>query len=68
MTALAEGRTWRSAMAWRLDGTYFENCSCEVVCPCTAADFAAPADHERCRVLIAFHVDPARSTALTSAA
>jgi hypothetical protein len=44
-------------MAWRLDGTYFENCNCEVVCPCTAADFAAPADHERCRVLIAFHVD-----------
>ena len=44
-------------MAWRLDGTYFENCSCEVVCPCTAADFSAPADHERCRFLIAFHVD-----------
>ena len=44
-------------MAWRLDGTYFENCNCEVVCPCTAADFAAPADHDRCRVLIAFHVD-----------
>jgi hypothetical protein len=47
-------------MTWRLDGTYFENCNCEVVCPCTAADFAAPADHERCRVLIAFHVDSGR--------
>ena len=34
-------------MAWRLDGTYFENCNCEVVCPCSATDFAAPADHER---------------------
>ena len=44
-------------MSWRLDGTYFENCNCEVVCPCSAADFAAPADHERCRVLLAFHVD-----------
>ena len=44
-------------MAWRLDGTYFENCNCEVVCPCAATDFAAPADHERCRVLFAFHVD-----------
>jgi hypothetical protein len=44
-------------MAWRLDGTYFENCNCEVVCPCSATDFAAPADHERCRVLMGFHVD-----------
>jgi hypothetical protein len=44
-------------MAWRLDGTYFENCSCEVGCPCTVADFSAPADHDRCRFLMAFHVD-----------
>lgn len=44
-------------MAWRLDGTYFENCSCEVVCPCSAADFGAPADYERCRALLVFHVD-----------
>lgn len=44
-------------MAWQLDGTYFENCNCEVVCPCAATDFAAPADHERCRALMAFHVD-----------
>ena len=47
-------------MAWRLDGTYFENCSCEVGCPCTVADFAAPADHDRCLVLMAFHVDSGR--------
>lgn len=30
------------AMAWRLDGTYFENCSCQVACPCTVGDFAVP--------------------------
>ena len=24
-------------MAWNLEGTYFESCSCEVVCPCTAS-------------------------------
>jgi hypothetical protein len=47
-------------MVWRLDGTYFENCSCEVGCPCTVADFSAPADHDRCRVLMAFHVDAGR--------
>jgi hypothetical protein len=44
-------------MAWRLDGTYFENCNCEVACPCTASAFAAPADYERCQFLMAFHVD-----------
>jgi hypothetical protein len=22
-----------AAMAWRVEGTYFETCSCEVVCP-----------------------------------
>ena len=44
-------------MVWRLDGTYFENCNCEVGCPCTVADFSAPADHERCQFLMSFHVD-----------
>ena len=44
-------------MAWRLDGTYFENCNCEVTCPCAASGFAAPADYDRCQFLMAFHVD-----------
>jgi hypothetical protein len=24
-------------MAWKLEGTYFENCSCEMPCPCTVS-------------------------------
>lgn len=44
-------------MSWRLDGTYFENCNCDVVCPCASSDLAAPADNERCRAFFAFHVD-----------
>ncbi len=24
-------------MAWKLEGSYFETCSCEVICPCTAS-------------------------------
>lgn len=44
-------------MAWRLDGTYFENCSCDMVCPCTTSGLTMPADQERCRVVLAFHVD-----------
>ncbi len=43
-------------MAWNLEGTYFENCSCEVLCPCTVS-LDLGADYDRCRVLLAFHVD-----------
>lgn len=44
-------------MAWRLEGTYFENCSCDMVCPCTTSGLSMPADTERCRVLLTFHID-----------
>jgi|SRR6187455_3660638 len=44
-------------MAWKLDGTYFENCSCDVLCPCSASSLTQPADKERCQVLLAYHVD-----------
>ena len=44
-------------MAYRMEGTYFENCSCEVACPCGASNLLLPATYERCRVLLAFHVD-----------
>ncbi len=44
-------------MAWRVEGTYFENCNCDVLCPCGASGLTLPADKERCRVLLAFHVD-----------
>jgi hypothetical protein len=44
-------------MAWRLTGTYFENCSCDMVCPCTTSGLTMPADQDRCQVVLAFHVD-----------
>ncbi len=44
-------------MAWRLEGTFIENCTCDVVCPCGASGFAAPADYERCNAVNAFHID-----------
>jgi len=44
-------------MAWQLTGTYFENCSCDMVCPCTTSGLSLPADYERCRVVLAFHID-----------
>ena len=42
-------------MAWNVQGTYFETCSCEVVCPCTAS-FSLGADYDRCRVTLVFNV------------
>jgi hypothetical protein len=42
-------------MAWKIAGTYFETCSCEVVCPCTAS-LALGADYDRCNVTLVFHV------------
>jgi hypothetical protein len=42
-------------MTWKLDGTYFETCSCEVICPCTAS-LANPASYDRCNATLIFHV------------
>jgi hypothetical protein len=42
-------------MAFKIEGTYFETCSCEVVCPCTAS-LALGADYDRCNVTLVFRV------------
>src|SRR5213078_4710402 len=44
-------------MAWRLEGKYFESCSCDAICPCTWSALTARATHDRCRALLAYHVD-----------
>ena len=43
-------------MPWKLEGTYFETCSCDVVCPCTAS-LALGADNDFCRATLVFHVN-----------
>lgn len=43
-------------MSWKLNLSYFESCSCDVVCPCTAS-FALAATHDRCRVTLVFKVN-----------
>lgn len=48
-------RSEGDAMAWQIAGTYFETCSCEVVCPCTAS-LALGADNDYCRATLVFHV------------
>jgi hypothetical protein len=42
-------------MSWQLAGSYFETCSCDVICPCTAS-LALGATHDRCKVTLVFHV------------
>jgi hypothetical protein len=42
-------------MSWSLDGSYFETCSCDVVCPCTAS-LSLGATRDRCKVVLVFNV------------
>lgn len=48
-------------MAWQIEGTYFENCSCDMVCPCSTSGLTVAADTERCTVMLAFHINSGRS-------
>ena len=42
-------------MAWNLDGTYFETCSCDLMCPCNLSmDHGATYDY--CRVTLVFNI------------
>jgi hypothetical protein len=42
-------------VSWKITGSYFETCSCNVVCPCTAS-FSFGATYDRCRVTLVFHI------------
>jgi hypothetical protein len=45
---------------WQLTGDYFENCNCDVVCPClasTAAPLTAAPSRGACDVALVFHID-----------
>jgi hypothetical protein len=43
-------------VAWKLEGQYFENCSCDVPCPCTVS-LDLGADYDRCNAFLAFQVE-----------
>jgi hypothetical protein len=42
-------------MPWNIDGSYFETCSCDVICPCTAS-LSLGATRDRCNVTLIFNV------------
>jgi hypothetical protein len=43
-------------VSWKLEGSYFETCSCDVVCPCTAS-LSLGATKDRCKVVLVFHLE-----------
>ena len=42
-------------MAWNLKGSYFETCSCDLMCPCNMS-FDHGATYDYCRVVLVFNV------------
>jgi hypothetical protein len=40
--------------SWKIAGSYFETCNCEVACPCV---FTSPPTSGDCTVVIAWHID-----------
>jgi hypothetical protein len=39
---------------WKIAGSYFEACNCEVACPCV---FTSPPTSGECTLLVAWHID-----------
>ena len=42
-------------MSWTLEGSYFETCSCELMCPCNMS-FDHGATYDYCRVVLVFNI------------
>jgi hypothetical protein len=42
-------------VAWNIEGTYIETCSCELLCPCNAS-LANGATYDYCRVVLVFNI------------
>jgi hypothetical protein len=43
-------------MSWSIEGTFFENCSCDAICPCTWSNMAHRATNDFCRAALAFQI------------
>jgi hypothetical protein len=42
-------------VSWKVSGSYFETCSCDVICPCTAS-LSLGATNDRCNAILVFHI------------
>ena len=52
-------------MSWSIRGEYFENCNCDILCPCITSSMAGPADNERCLVPLICHIDEGQKDGLS---
>jgi hypothetical protein len=43
--------------SWKISGSYFETCNCDLACPCI---FLSPPTSGDCTVLLAWHIDQGR--------
>ena len=46
-------------MAWNVKGTYFETCSCELMCPCNLS-FDHGATYDYCRATLCFDIEKSK--------
>ncbi|MBX5444755.1 DUF1326 domain-containing protein [Sphaerobacter sp.] len=49
-----------ASSGWQIEGDYFENCNCDVVCPClfsSAPPFTSQPTQGACEVAFGFHID-----------
>jgi hypothetical protein len=44
-------------VSWNLSGDFYENCSCDAICPCTWSNLAHKATRDYCRFALAFQID-----------
>lgn len=45
-------------MSWKLEGDFYENCSCDAICPCTWSNLAHKATRDDyCRFALAFDIE-----------
>ena len=42
---------------WQLKGNYFENCNCQILCPCVLPVAPGEPTEGHCDVAMAFHID-----------
>jgi hypothetical protein len=44
-------------MTWKLSGTFYENCSCDAICPCPWSNMARVATNDDCRLAMMCEID-----------
>jgi hypothetical protein len=42
---------------WQIQGTYFETCNCDYLCPCISTNLAGRPTEGECKVALAFQID-----------